>query len=109
VYERCLAYEFLANGIRFREQVPVPVMYKRVRLECGYRLDFLVEDRLVLEVKCVERMIRLHRAQLLTYMRLIDIDVGFILNFNAPRLIDGISRVKLRPSDDEHLQASEVR
>jgi GxxExxY protein len=94
VYERCLAYELLGCGIRFREQVPVPVIYKRVRLECGYRLDLIVEDRVIIEVKCVERLIKLHRAQLLTYMCLTDVDEGFIFNFNAPRLVDGISRVR---------------
>ena len=94
VYERCLAYELLGCGIRFREQVPVPVVYKRVRLECGYRLDLIIEDRVIIEVKCVERLIKLHRAQLLTYMCLTDVDEGFIFNFNAPRLVDGISRVR---------------
>ena len=94
-YARCLAYELLDSGIRFREQVPVPVTYKRVRLECGYRLDLLVDDRIIIEIKCVEKVIKLHRAQLLTYMRLTEVEEGFILNFNAPRLVDGISRVRL--------------
>ena len=94
-YSRCLAHEFLGCGVRFREQVPVPVSYKAIRLECGYRLDFLVEDRVMLEIKSVERVIHLHRAQLLTYMRLLEIEVGFVMNFNAPRLVDGVSRVVL--------------
>lgn len=102
-YARCLAYELLDCGIRFREQVPVPVTYKRVRLECGYRLDLLVDDRIIIEIKCVEKVIKLHRAQLLTYMRLTEVEEGFILNFNAPRLIDGISRVRL-PAHLEHNQ-----
>jgi GxxExxY protein len=94
-YARCLAYELLGDGIRFREQVPVPVSYKRVRLECGYRLDLLVEDRIIIDIKCVARLTAFHRAQLLTYMRLTHVDEGAILNFNAPRLVDGISRVRL--------------
>ena len=94
-YARCLAHELLSAGIRFREQVPIPVLYKMVRVECGYRLDFLVEDRIILEIKSVERVVQLHRSQLRTYMRLLEVQLGFLLNFNAPRLVDGISRVRL--------------
>jgi GxxExxY protein len=99
-YARCLAFELLNANIRFREQVPVPVTYKRVRLECGYRLDFVVDDRFVLELKTVSKLVDLHRAQLLTYMRLTGIEIGYLLNFNASRLMDGVSRLRLTPTVD---------
>ncbi|MBC7844344.1 MAG: GxxExxY protein [Gemmatimonadaceae bacterium] len=98
-YAKCLAFELMNAGISFREQVPVPVVYKRVRLECGYRLDLLVENRIVIEIKCATRLNSLHRAQVLTYMRLIEVELGYLLNFNAPRLIDGICRLRLFPPD----------
>lgn len=98
-YAKCLAFELLNAGISFREQVPVPVVYKRVRLECGYRLDLLIENRIVIEIKCATRLNSLHRAQVLTYMRLIEVELGYLLNFNAPRLIDGICRLRLFSTD----------
>lgn len=94
-YARGLAYELLNAGVRFREQVPVPVMYKRARLECGYRLDLVVEDRIILEIESAERASRLHRARVLACMRLTGIEVGYLLNFHAPRLVDGLCRLRL--------------
>jgi GxxExxY protein len=94
-YEQCLVHEFMLNGIVFRQQWPLPVQYKEVRLECGYRVDVLVEDALILELKCVERIERIHEAQLLTYMKLSRIDVGLLINFNVRVLRDGIRRFVL--------------
>lgn len=98
-YTRCLAYELLCCDVQYREQVPVPVHYKGVHLECGYRLDLLVDDRVILEIKSVEKVMHVHRAQLHTYMRLTDVHVGYLMNFNSPRLVDGIHRVTLRRPD----------
>jgi GxxExxY protein len=83
------------NGIGFRLQWPLPVEYKEVRLDCGYRVDVLVEDALILELKSVEQTERIHEAQLLTYMKLARIGTGLLINFNVPRLKDGIKRFVL--------------
>ncbi|WP_058553752.1 GxxExxY protein [Thiohalocapsa sp. ML1] len=94
-YEACLAYELQQRGIGFQLQVPLPVRYKGVSLECGYRIDAMVEGRLLLELKAVERILPIHAAQILTYMRLASVDTGLLINFNVTRLIDGVQRFKL--------------
>jgi len=94
-YEQCLARELALNQISFRLQVALPVRYAGVDLDCGYRIDILVDDRVVLELKAVERLLPLHYAQVLTYMRLAGAETGLLLNFNTPRLVDGIRRFKL--------------
>jgi GxxExxY protein len=94
-YEQCLAYELSANGISFKLQQPMPIEYKNIQLDCGYRVDVLVEDRLILELKAVDQIKNIHKAQLLTYMKLAEIQTGLLINFNVPRLIDGIKRFKL--------------
>jgi GxxExxY protein len=94
-YEQCLAYELSANGISFKLQQPMPIEYKNIQLDCGYRVDVLVEDRLILELKAVDQINNIHKAQLLTYMKLAEIQTGLLINFNVPRLIDGIKRFKL--------------
>ena len=101
VYARCLAYELLSRDVRFREQVPIPVCYKGVRLECGFRLDLLVDDRVILEIKSVDKVLHVHRAQLHTYMRLTNVQVGYLMNFNSPRLIDGVQRITLRSAEED--------
>src|SRR5947209_3019876 len=88
-YEECLGYELMQNSIGFQRQVPLPVVYKSVRLDCGYRIDLLVENRLILELKAVERLMPIHEAQVLTYMRLSGTPTGLLLNFNTPTLKDG--------------------
>jgi GxxExxY protein len=95
VYEQCLAHELSLAGIPFLRQVPLPVEYKGMKLDCGYRLDFLVDGRLVVELKSVEQLSDLHTAQLLTYMRLAHVPVGLLINFNVPVLKDGIRRFVL--------------
>ena len=92
VYEECLCHELHLRGIRFQRQVIVPVVYKGVSLDCGYRLDVIVEDTVVLELKCVDRVLPIHEAQLLTYLKLLNKPVGFIINFNVSILRNGIFR-----------------
>jgi GxxExxY protein len=92
VYEECLCHELHLRGLQFQRQVTVPVIYKGVALDCGYRLDLIVEDNVILELKCVERVLAIHEAQLLTYLKLLDKPVGFIINFNVPVLRAGIVR-----------------
>lgn len=94
-YEECLAYELNLRGLSHRRQHPLPIEYKGVRLDCGYRIDVLVEDRLILELKAVERLLPIHEAQLLTYMRIARLPLGLLINFNVPRLRDGIKRFVL--------------
>ncbi len=89
-YEQCLAHELKLNGISFRLQHPLPVSYKGLRLDCGYRVDVLVEDEIILELKSVDQLTGIHEAQLLTYMKLACIKQGFLINFNVKRLRDGL-------------------
>ena len=92
VYEECLCHELGLRGLRFERQVEVPVMYKGVRMESGHRLDVVVEDTVILEIKSVDRHHPIFEAQLLTYMRLLKKPVGFVINFNVPVLRTGIER-----------------
>lgn len=94
-YEACLAHEFLLRNIVFKKQKPLPVAYKGINLDCGYRMDLVVDQRVIIELKCVEKLLPVHEAQLLTYLRLADIRVGLIFNFHAPRLMDGSRRMVL--------------
>lgn len=91
-YEICLCYEFSSRKIPFRRQIEVPVLYKGVRLDCGYQIDLLVDDKIVLELKSVETLHSVHEAQLLTYLKLLDKRVGMLMNFNVPVMKDGIIR-----------------
>ena len=88
-YQNCLAFELTQQGIPFRKEVELPVQYKGVSLECGYRLDLLVEENLIVELKSVEELAPIHTAQLLTYMKLSGISTGLLLNFNVTKLKDG--------------------
>jgi GxxExxY protein len=89
VYEECLCHELHLRSLRFQRQVTVPVIYKGVSLDCGYRLDLIVEDVVILELKCVERVLAIHEAQLLTYLKLLDKPVGFIIQFQCAHLETG--------------------
>lgn len=91
-YEECLCHEFTLRKIPFERQVAQPVRYKGVQLDCGYRLDLLVADQLVLELKSVAEIEPIHEAQLLTYLRLSRCKVGLLINFNVPLLKQGIIR-----------------
>jgi GxxExxY protein len=88
-YEECLCHELHLRGIAFAREVSLPVQYKGVRLDCGYRLDLIVESVLILEIKCVEHVLPVHEAQILTYMRMTGKRVGLILNFSVAVLTRG--------------------
>ncbi len=92
-YEECLCYELAQNGLKFERQIPLPVVYKGVRLDCGYKLDVIVEDTIIIELKAVDRIIAIHEAQLLSYLRMLDLRVGLILNFHSSVLKEGIKRI----------------
>ncbi|HLY62631.1 MAG TPA: GxxExxY protein [Terriglobia bacterium] len=94
-YEECLCHELNLAGMTFKRQVSLPVVYKGVRLDCGYSLDVVVEGKVLLELKTVDRLLPIHEAQLLTYLRLAQIKTGLLLNFNVPVLRDGIKRMVL--------------
>jgi GxxExxY protein len=95
VYEKCLAHEISRAGIAFRRQVPLPVSYDEVLLDCGYIADFVVDNQVILELKSVARTLPLHEAQLLTYLRLSSCRIGLLINFNTVSLTDGIRRCVL--------------
>lgn len=92
-YETCLKYELKQAGLAIESQVPQPVSYKGLALECGYRLDVLVEDLVIVELKAVEALLPIHDAQLLTYLRLRNLWLGLLINFNVPILKHGIKRL----------------
>lgn len=94
-YEECLCHELRLGGITFTRQQPLPVLYKGIHLDCGYRLDVVVEGRVILELKTVDRVMPIHEAQILTYLRLAGMHTGLILNFNVPALRQGIKRMVL--------------
>jgi GxxExxY protein len=94
-YRQCLAYELSNAQIRFQMEVPLPVRYKDVLLDCAYRLDLLVGADLIVEVKSVETLLPIHQAQILTYMRLAKIPIGLLINFNVTKLQGGIQRFVL--------------
>jgi GxxExxY protein len=92
-YETCLARELAIQGIAFEQQVELPVVYRGVPLSCGYRLDFLVEGELILELKAVEELLPIHEAQFLTYLKLSDKRIGLLINFNVALLKQGLRRI----------------
>ena len=96
-YQACLREELRNSGLPFKEQVAVPLRYRGVKLDCGYRLDFLVNDELVVEIKAIERTLPIHKAQALTYLRLTQVPQALIINFCVAMLRDGITSVLLNP------------
>ena len=92
-YESCLAYELDKRGVRTRKQVIVPLRYEGLTVDNGYRIDLLVEDRVVVELKAVAAILPVHRGQLLSYLRLGGFKLGFLLNFHVPQMRDGIVRM----------------
>jgi GxxExxY protein len=93
VYEECLCYELKQRNINFERQKSLPIRYKDVKLDCGYRLDVVVEGAIILELKSCEKVEDIHRAQLLTYLKLSGLKVGLILNFNVAMMKDGLIRI----------------
>jgi GxxExxY protein len=94
-YEECLCAELAEAEIAFGRQVPLPIVYKSVRLDCGYRMDIVAEHELIVEVKAIDRLLPIHDAQLLTYLRLSGLRAGLIMNFNSVLLKDGLRRIVL--------------
>jgi GxxExxY protein len=92
-YEECLCYELKLRGLSFERQKPVPIEYKGTKLDCGYRLDVLVENQIVLELKACSKLEPIHTAQLLTYLKLSGFHLGLLLNFNSLAMRNGILRV----------------
>ena len=96
-YEACLGAELSERRLKFERQRPLPIKYKGVHVECGYRLDLVVEDRILLELKAVERLLPIHEAQVVTYLRLSHLAVGLLVNFNAAVLRNGLRRLTPNP------------
>jgi len=94
-YEQCLAHELTTNEISFELQKVMPVVYKDVKVDCGYRIDILVQDKLIVELKAVAAIESIHEAQLLTYLKLAKAKTGLLINFNVPRLKQGLKRFVL--------------
>jgi GxxExxY protein len=90
VYEQCLEYELDRHGVRFRRQVPLALKYETLRIDCAYRVDLIIEDELLVELKSVDRLAPIHYAQLLTYLKLSGVRQALLINFNVQRLTDGI-------------------
>jgi GxxExxY protein len=102
-YQACLGFEFVSRNIQYKSELLIPFVYKERRVESGFRLDFLVEDAVVLELKATEAILPVHEAQLLTYLRLMNKQVGLIINFNVSMLRNGIRRLVLNASDSSSL------
>ncbi len=95
VYETCLAYELSKRGFSTKRQLAVPVYYDEIRIDEGFRIDLLVENSIVIEIKSVERSLPVYEAQLLTYLKMTGHRLGFLINFNVPRFKDGVRRMVL--------------
>lgn len=93
VYEACLYHEILKLGMFAERQKPVPLIFEEVKLECGYRADIVVERKVIVEIKAVDALNEIHFMQALTHIRLLDFRLGLLVNFNVPKLIDGIKRI----------------
>jgi GxxExxY protein len=94
-YEECLCYELRSRGIAFDRQLELPVKYKGLQLDCGYRIDVLVEKKIVLELKSVDSLLAIHDAQLMTYLKLSGCKLGMLMNFNVVLMKDGMKRLVL--------------
>ena len=92
-YERCLCHELSLRILSYKSQEPLAVHYKGIKLDCGYRLDIVVEGKIILELKACEKVEPIHKAQLLTYLKLSGLHLGLVLNFNVPVMRDGIVRI----------------
>lgn len=91
-YEECLCFELEKNNISFERQKPVPVVYKTIKLDAGYRIDVLVENKVLVELKSIDVLAPIHTAQILTYLKFSEIKIGLLINFNVTKLKDGIKR-----------------
>ena len=100
-YQSCLAFELKQLGLKVEEQKPLPVVYKQVKLDCGYRLDMVVEDEIIVEIKAIEKLLPIHDAQVLSYLRLTKKRVGLLMNFHVPVLKNGLKRIVNEFPDSE--------
>lgn len=91
-YEECLCYELSNRGLKFEKQKPIPIVYKEIKLDCGYRADLIVENEVVVELKSQEAILPVHEAQILTYLRFANKKIGLLINFNVTILKNGIKR-----------------
>jgi len=91
-YEECLCYELKQMNLSFKRQQPIPIVYKEIKLECGYRADIIVEDKIILELKSSEGITPVYEAQILTYMRFAQKRLGLLINFNVTKLTNGLKR-----------------
>lgn len=94
-YKECTAYELTQTGAFVRKECPIPLVYESIKLECGYRADIMVENKLLLEMKCADYLVDIHLAQVLTYLKLTQLQLGLFINFNVLHLKEGIRRVVL--------------
>ena len=92
-YEACLAYELIRRGFEVKQQLALPVQYENVKLDCGYRVDILVDDKVIIEVKAVEGLAPIHQAQVLSYLKMSGLRVGLLINFNVTTLTKGLKRI----------------
>ena len=92
-YEVCMVYDLVKAGSKVEQQKPLPIVYRGVKLECGYRLDLMIENEVIVEIKSVEKLLPIHQAQLMSYLKLSDCRVGLLINFNVKVLKNGIKRV----------------
>lgn len=92
-YQECLFYELKQTGLKVEKEKSLPLIYEKVKLECGYRIDLLVENKIIIEIKSVESLNDIHLAQVLTYLKLNDSKIGLLINFNVLQLIKGLKRV----------------
>src|SRR5215208_4420346 len=104
-YEECLCWELRQERLEFQQQLALPIIYKGLKLGLGYRLDIVVERKVVVEVKSVEKLVPIHSAQLLTYLKLSGIGTGLLMNFNTPFLKDGVKRMVLGPPREPDTKA----
>ena len=94
-YEECLAFDLSKSGLSIKRQKPIPVVYKEIKLDCGYRIDLLVENEVVIELKSIDTFAPVHTAQILTYMKFAEKKIGLLINFNVTKLVNGIKRYVL--------------
>ena len=92
-YEICLAFELNQLGLNVKQQLALPVIYKDVKLDAGYRIDLLIENKVIVEIKSVDVLVDIHTAQILTYLKLKELKLGLLINFNSVKVIDGIKRI----------------
>lgn len=92
-YEACMVYELAQVGLKVEQQKPLPIVYGKVKLECGYRLDLMIEKEVIVEIKSIEKLLPIHQAQLLSYLTLSERKVGLLINFNVRVLKNGIKRI----------------